>query len=133
MKTLLTPQRVAQLFALAFVIPGVLGFLPNPLIGSDGLFVANTAHNLVHLVTAALFVAVSIHSANASRWFMKLFGVVYLLVGVLGFVILKGTTEGMLLGLVHINQLDNFLHVGLGALILVAGVAVPSSLVMETS
>lgn len=133
MKTALAPQRMAQLLALAFAIPGVLGFLPNPLIGPDSLFAANAAHNLVHLVTAALFVAVSIRSAHASRQFMRAFGVVYLLVGVLGFVVLNGRAEGMLLGLIHINQLDNVLHIGLGLVISLAGFLPPRSTPVESA
>ena len=121
----LSPQRIAQILGIGFVLPGVLGFLPNPVIGPDGLFVTNTAHNLVHLVTAALFFFVSTQSAVAARRFTRIFGVVYLLVGVLGFVVLAGGQEGMLLGVVHINQLDNFLHIGLGAVISLAGFAVP--------
>ncbi|MCH9650671.1 MAG: DUF4383 domain-containing protein [Deltaproteobacteria bacterium] len=123
----LSPNRIAQILAVAFVLPGILGFFPNPVIGPDGLFAANTAHNLVHLVTAALFLFMSTQSASAARRFTQVFGVIYLLVGVMGFLVLGGSEEGMLLGVVHINQLDNFLHIGLGVLICVAGFAFPKA------
>ena len=52
---------------------------------------------------------------------MLAFGVVYSLVGLIGFVALGGASEGHLLGIVHINFMDNFLHVGLGLAIAAAG------------
>ena len=112
---------VAWIFAGAFAVTTVIGFVPNPLVGADALFVTNTAHNLVHLLTAVGFGLVAVVGDRASVIFMKAFGVVYMLVGILGFVVLGAAPEGHLLGLVHINRLDNFLHVGLGVIILAAG------------
>ena len=40
---------LAWTFAAAFLGATVMGFVPNPLVGEDALFVTNTAHNLVHL------------------------------------------------------------------------------------
>jgi hypothetical protein len=111
----------AWIFAVAFAATALVGFLPNPLVGEDALFVTNTAHNLVHLFTAVAFGLVATFGDRASTLFMRVFGVVYLGVGVLGFVVLGAAPEGHLLGIVHINRLDNFLHVGLGLGILAAG------------
>lgn len=112
---------IAWIFAAAFAVTTVVGFIPNPLVGADAVFVTNTAHNLVHLLTALGFAVVAFLGDRASVLFMKAFGVVYFLVGVLGFVMLGSAPEGHLLGMVHINQLDNYLHVGLAAIILTAG------------
>ena len=116
----------ARILAAAFILPGIAGLFSNPLIGPEGIFVTNGAHNLVHLVTAALFLLTSTRSEAAAQLFTRTFGVVYLLVGVVGFFFLSGAEEGMLLGLIHINQIDNFLHVGLGALITAIGFALPA-------
>ena len=113
--------KLAWGFAAAFVGATVMGFVPNPLVGEGALFVTNTAHNLVHLATAVGFAAVAIIGNKASTRFMLGFGVVYFLVGLLGFVALGSAPETHLLGVVHINFLDNFLHVGLGIAIAVAG------------
>ena len=126
MNTWLAPIRIAQILAVAFVVPGILGFIPNPLIGEQGLFVTNFAHNIVHLVTAGLFLLMAAQSATAARRFTQIFGIVYLAVGVIGLLVLGGSEEGMLLGFIHINSADNFLHLGLGALICLAGFAVPN-------
>ena len=63
------------------------------------------------------FAALALVGDRPAIAFMKTFGVVYFLVGVLGFVTLGSAPEGHLLGLVHINRMDNVLHVGLAALI----------------
>lgn len=113
--------QISWIFSAAFALTAVVGFLPNPVVGSDALFVTNAAHNLVHLLTALGFAAVAFFGDRPSALFMKAFGVIYSLVGILGFVALGPASEGHLLGLVHINRMDNFLHVGLAALIFAAG------------
>jgi len=51
----------------------------------------------------------------------KLFGVVFLFIGILGF-IPGATTDGhMLLGIFHINTLHNIIHMASGAVALIAG------------
>ncbi len=106
--------RWARLFAWVFALAGVAGFLPNPLIGEGAWFVTNFAHNAVHLATAFAFFLVSIWSETVAQRFTQGFGVVYFLVGVAGVFVLGDAAEAMLLGLVHINHLDNLLHLGLG-------------------
>lgn len=108
-------------FAAAFFGATAMGFVPNPLVGENALFVTNTAHNLVHLATALGFAGVAIAGERASIRFMQAFGIVYTLVGLIGFAVLGDAAETHLLGLVHINFLDNFLHVGLGLAIAAAG------------
>ncbi len=105
----------------AFAFAGILGFIPNPVIGPDAVFVTNTAHNLVHFITSLGFSAVALMGNTPSIRFMLAFGVVYLLVGLMGFLVTMESSQGMLLGLIHINSLDNFLHLGLGAIILISG------------
>ena len=113
--------KLAWAFSAAFAIATLMGFIPNPLVGQNALFVTNTAHNLVHLATAIGFAVVAIIGNRASTRFMLAFGAVYTLVGFLGFAMLGGATETHLLGIIHINFLDNFLHVGLGVAIAAGG------------
>src|SRR5262245_31317055 len=117
----LTPISVAWVFAASFCAAGVIGFIPNPLLGAHGLFVTNTAHNFVHLLTGVGFIIVALTGSKASVVFMQVFGVIYALTGVIGFLATGHGGDAHLLGLVHINALDNFLHIGLGAVIGAAG------------
>jgi hypothetical protein len=117
----LTATSVGWVFAASFYAAAGIGFIPNPLLGTNGLFVTNTAHNLVHLLTGVGFMLVARAGSKASVLFMQAFGVIYLLTGVIGFLATRHGGEGHLFGLVHLNTLDNFLHLGLGAVIGVAG------------
>ena len=117
----LTATSVAWVFAASFYAAAAIGFIPNPLLGPHGLFVADTAHNMVHLLTGVGFTVVALAGSKASVVFTQAFGPIYLLTGVIGFLATGLGGDGHLLGLVHINALDNFLHLGLGAVIGVAG------------
>ena len=117
----LTATSVAWVFAASFYATAAVGFIPNPLLGPGGLFVANTAHNIVHLLTGVGFTIVALAGSRASVVFMQAFAVIYALTGVIGFLATGLGGEGHLLGLVHLNTLDNFLHLGLGAVIGAAG------------
>jgi hypothetical protein len=120
--------KLAWILSGAFLLAAVIGFIPNPLVGSDSIFLTNTPHNLVHLVTAIGFFIVAKMGNIPSIRFMQIFGPVYLLVGLIGFTVTGATSTGMLLGFIHINAMDNYLHLGLGAAILFAGAIANSSL-----
>jgi hypothetical protein len=119
----MTPKTAAIVLGLVFIAVGLLGFIDNPIIGtSDGaIFHADTLHNGVHIGSGVLFLLFAMAAPGSVAAFMKIFGIVYLLIGVLGFV--NGGTEGMskVLGVLHVNGADNFLHVGLGLVIFLAG------------
>ena len=106
----LTATSVAWIFAASFYAAAAVGFIPNPLLGPHGLFVADTAHNMVHLLTGVGFTVVALAGSKASVVFMQVFGPLYLFVGVLGFLATSHGGAGHLLGLVQLNTLDNFLH-----------------------
>ncbi len=113
--------KLSWAWAVAFFVVGIAGFLPNPLFGADSVVVTDIAHNVVHVVTAVAFAAIALLGNVASTRFMKTFGVLYLLVGTLGFATLGGAPTGHLLGVIHINSVANFLHVASGAGILASG------------
>ena len=114
-------QKLAWLFAASFIGAFILGYIPNPLVGETALFMTNTPHNLVHLFTGIGFIIVAVISNRASTLFMKAFGFIYLGVAILGFVVLGSTPDGYLLGIIHFNSMDNFLHLGLSVAILSGG------------
>ena len=115
--------KLAWIWMVSFAAAGIMGFVPNPLVGPNGLFETNIAHNFVHLITAIALIGVAIAGERASTRFMLAFGPIYMLVGILGFVTLQGASQGSLLGIIHINSWDNYLHVGLGIGIGLSGLA----------
>ncbi|QPJ61234.1 MAG: DUF4383 domain-containing protein [Candidatus Nitronauta litoralis] len=122
--------KLACFFSAAFLLAAVVGFFPNPVVGANGVFITNAAHNLVHLATSLGFAAVAILGNTASLAFLKGFGATYLLVGAVGFFVTGMGSEGMLLGFIHINAMDNFLHLALGTTILTSGIL--SGVVLKT-
>ena len=114
-------KTLATLFGVVFLLIGVLGFVPS--ITKDemlfGIFHVNMAHNVVHLLSGAIALWAGMTSIGASRIYFRVFGVVYGLVAVLGFM----TPEGPVLGMVSNNPADTYLHVGIALVSLIAGFA----------
>lgn len=108
-------KLLARVLGATFVAVGILGFIPNPIVSPDGIFAVNTMHNLVHIITGAGFLIGA--AAGKSRATVLGIGIGYVAVAVLGFV----TTGDMLLGMIHINEADRWLHAGLAAAILAGG------------
>lgn len=109
-------KTLALIFGIIFVLVGLLGFVPNPLVGAGAIFDTNTAHDLVHLVLGIILLAVVFWApARAALW-LKIIGVLYLVVALMGFVM-----TSPLLGIVAINDADNWLHVVLGVVLFLAG------------
>jgi len=115
-------KKLAMMLGVIFLLLGVLGFIPNPLVGESGLFRTDLMHSLVHLISGTLFVYVSMKTSHVVGTTMKVFGVIYLLIAVLGFLAVgPDMVEANLLGLVAVNTADNWLHLVLGVVILLAG------------
>ena len=114
----------ALVIGFVFIAVGLLGFTSNPIIGPDhAIFHANTVHNMVHIVSGVLFVLVALAAPAYAGLFLRIFGVVYFLLGVLGLITIGSSGMGELLGFLHVNGADNFLHIALGVIIFLAGYA----------
>ena len=116
--TIRMAKTLAIISGIVFVLVGLLGFVDNPLVGMDAFFEADMAHNLVHLVIGLTLLAVAFLATAQSALWLKIIGVVYLIVAVLGFFLTSG---GMLLGIMAVNDADHWLHVVLGVALLAAG------------
>lgn len=121
-------KTASIIIGIIFLAVGLLGFTSNPLIGmADGaLFHADTTHSIVHIVSGLLFVLVALAFPAYAPLVLKIFGAVYFLLGVLGMFNIgsEGTTQ--LLCFLNVNGPDNYLHIGLGLLIFLAGFLKPN-------
>lgn len=113
-------KTIVMLLGVVFVIVGILGFFNDPVLG---IFEVDPVHNIVHLLSGIVALAMGRSEAGA-KTFAKVFGLVYLLVTVLGFIM---GTDSKLLGLMEINGADNILHLLLAVVLLWAGFAGGSS------
>jgi hypothetical protein len=120
-------KTLGMLFGIVFLAVGVLGFVPgvtsvvNGMPMLLGIFHVNTAHNLVHIVSGAIFLFAAMSGAGAARLWFQIFGVIYAIVAVLGFT----NPAGPLLGMISNNPPVTYLHVVLAAAMLLIGFATP--------
>ena len=121
----MTAKSAALVIGFIFIAVGLLGFIDNPIIGqSDGaIFHADTFHNGVHIGSGVLFVLIALAAPGLASGFLILFGIVYLLLGVVGLISFGSQGMGKVLGILHVNGADNILHIALGALIFIAGIS----------
>jgi hypothetical protein len=118
-------KTFGMLFGIVFVAVGILGFVPG--VTKDemllGIFHVNTVHSIIHIVSGAIFIFASMAGAGAARLWFKLFGLIYAVVAVLGFM----KPNGPLLGMVSNNPATTWLHVVLAAAMLLIGFASPKA------
>ena len=108
-------KTLSMVFGIVFILVGLLGFVSNPIVGNMGFFMADTVHNIVHILLGVVLIA----GAKNGAMTMKIVAAIYLLVAILGF--LMG--PGKLLGLVMVNGADNWLHLVLAVVLFGASMA----------
>ncbi len=110
-------RTVSLLFGIIFIGVGILGFTPNILVSENGIFAVNSLHNLVHILTGAVIIVGVIKFKGYENRLLQGVGIAYIIVTIIGFF----TPGNMMLGLIHINIADRWLHLGLAIVILGAG------------
>jgi hypothetical protein len=110
-------KTIALTLGIIFILVGIAGFIGGlGIVGPNGIFETNTAHDLVHFVFGLILAGVALWAPAQSGLWLKILGVVYLLIALLGFV-----TASPLLGFIEANDADAWLHVVLGVVLLAAG------------
>ena len=123
-------QGAAVLVGAAFLLVGILGFIPGVTTDYDlldwaghhsgaklfGVFAVSGLHNVVHLAfgVAALVMA---RTYAASRVYLLSGGLVYLGLWIYGLLIDHASTANF----VPVNNADNWLHLGLGVVMVLLG------------
>lgn len=117
-------KTAAKVFGAVFLLIGVLGFVPalTPDGNLLGIFHVNALHNVVHIASGLVALFSGFYAARAARMYFQVFGVVYALVAVLGFVY----GDNAILGLVANNMADTLLHVVIAAAALYLGFGLKS-------
>ena len=112
-------KPAAIIFGLFFLVAGIGGFFP--VLAPDGMlfgiFMVGPVHNTIHLASGALALLCAFSGAGAARKYFQIFGVVYLLVALLGFYY----GNHPLIGMVEHNHADIWLHIAIAAVALFLG------------
>ncbi len=127
-----TVQKAAAAVGAAFLLVGTAGFVPGVTTQYDtmqgaghesmamllGVFMVSVLHNIVHLLFGVAGLAAS-GRWQASRVYLLAGGAVYLVLWIYGLLIDKNSGANF----VPVNAADNWLHLGLGVVMVGAGVA----------
>lgn len=113
-------KTTLKVLGIVFLLIGVIGFFMSPILG---LFPVNTLHNVIHIVSGLLCVYFGwMGSDSGAATFTKVFGVVYIIVALLGFFV-----PSMMMLLNMDMWMDNILHTVLGLIFLGVGMMKPKS------
>lgn len=123
-------QTGATIVAVVFLLVGVLGFIPGITTDFDqmefagheseamllGIFQVSVLHNIVHLLFGVVGLALA-RTAAGAFYYLIVGGVIYLLLWIYGLIVDQDATANF----VPVNDADNWLHLGLGAGMILLG------------
>jgi len=132
-RKLATAESLAGIFALAFILGGVLGFVPGIVqdygeltwwksgSGADlfGIFQTSSLHNLLSIGVGVVGLVAARRPATA-RSFLTGAGILLFAIGIYGLLIDYDSGWNF----IPVNRADDWLNIGLGLAMLYAGVAV---------
>jgi hypothetical protein len=122
-------KTVATLVGVVFIIVGICGFLKPGLLETH----LTPAHNVVHLVSGAISLYLGTKGTmSAARKFCIIFGIVYLLLGVVGMLMGPGMPSvehlaqdahllKVIAGVLEFGTRDHIIHILIGVIYLIGG------------
>lgn len=120
-------KTISIIIGLIFLLIGAMGYFPNSIVGPGAFFETNNLHNIVHVLFGLIIIFAAFASESSLARWLKIVGLLYLIVAVLGFFAVDETGLGQILGLIMVNSSDNWLHVVLGFLLLGIGYWITNS------
>ncbi|RDI67215.1 DUF4383 domain-containing protein [Nocardia pseudobrasiliensis] len=119
-----------------FLLVGILGFIPGITTHYDmlswaghhsgamlfGIFNVSALHNIVHLIFGVAGLAMG-RAAATARTFLLGGGIIYLALWIFGMLVDQDSRANF----IPVNTADNWLHLGLGAAMVVLGVLLPAA------
>ena len=135
-------QGASMLVGATFLLVGILGFIPGithnfgqmTFAGHEsgaellGIFQVSVLHNIVHLLFGVIGLAAA-RTSGTARTFLLGGGAVYLALWVYGMAIGHSSSANF----VPFNTADNWLHLGLGAGMVLVGAALGREVAHEVS
>ena len=113
-------KTIATILGAVFILVGLLGFVTPHIMGMH----LSAAHNIIHLASGAIALYLGLAgSLSAARMFCIIFGAVYLLLGLVGFLMGDGTDRLFTLipNRLAFGTMDHIVHILLGVVFLIGG------------
>lgn len=112
-------RTIAILIGVIFILVGIVGFFSMNLMGAH----LTKGHNIIHLVSGAISLYIGLKgSLSAAKTFGLVFGAVYLLLGVVGFLLGNPSDDRMLTLIdnrLFFGTMDHIIHIVIGAIYLI--------------
>ncbi|MCI0337754.1 MAG: DUF4383 domain-containing protein [Acidobacteria bacterium] len=114
-------KTACKILGVVLILVGIVGFFAHNLLGLHLTLV----HNIIHLLSGAIALYFGfVGTSEAAHTFSRIIGVIYLLVGIVGF-ITPGVIEKIFQTQATTESLnlipDNIVHLLVGALFLIVG------------
>ena len=97
-------KKLGVLWGFLFLLGGILGFVPG--ITKDdmflGVFMVNTPHNILHMVSGIIFLAAAVSGVRTVRLWFVIFGLFYAALSAIGFVV----GDGLIFNLISNSKVD---------------------------
>lgn len=117
-------KTVAKLVGAVFIMVGIAGFFAHDLLGAH----LGTAHNVVHLVSGAISLYLGTKgSLSSARQFCIIFGLVYGLLGAVGYFVGTGPDHLLELPSLVLGTRDHIIHIAIGLIYLIGGLTTKSA------
>jgi hypothetical protein len=133
-------KTIATILGVVLLLVGIVGFFVGPAGPHMPNFLGThltTSHNLVHILTGAISLYFGLAtSLSAARMFDIVFGVIYGLLGVVGFLLGSGDDRMFeaLSGLgLHLGTMDHVVHILLGVVYLIGGLLTKAAVTSNRS
>ena len=113
-------NRIATILGVLFLLVGLVGFAMPGLLGAH----LTPAHNVVHLVSGAISLWLGLKGTpSGAKTFCLVFGLVYLLLGICGFLLGSGDDKMLTIlpDQLMFGTMDHIIHVALGVIFLIGG------------
>jgi hypothetical protein len=113
-------KLIVAILGAGFLLVGIIGFVAPHLLGMH----LGMTHNVVHLVSGALALYFAFAgTTSALRTFSFVFGIVYGLLGIFGFILGSGSDKmlSVIPGYFEVGRPDHLIHILLGVLFVIAG------------
>ena len=117
-------KTVATLVGIVFILVGIVGFFSHNLLGAH----LGKAHNVVHLASGAVSLYLGMKgSLAAARQFCIVFGLVYGLLGLVGYLVGTGPDHMLELPYFVVGTRDHIIHIVIAILYLIGEFSTKSS------
>ncbi|HYD91664.1 MAG TPA: DUF4383 domain-containing protein [Flavobacterium sp.] len=110
----MSAKNIVTLLGVVFLVLGIWGFFTSEILG---LFAVDTVHNVIHLVSGIVALAMAARGEDSARVFAQVFGAAYAIITIVGLL----WPNDHVLGMVTIDTAGNFLHLVLAVVLIWIG------------